>query len=307
VRLAVLADIHGNLPALDAVLEDVEAQHVDDIVVAGDFVGGPQPGEVLDRLRPKARYLVRGNGENYMLDYHTGAAPPEWRESKQWTSMRWGYLSLTSDEVEFIATLPEQQVITSGATTAVHVVHGSPRSPNEHTRPDPTLGEVSLLGEGALLLEKDEAVPAPAMLAHIAEPVLVCGHSHIPWQQRLDGKLALNPGSVGNPLNGDARAQYAVLSWTGTEWSVTHRAVAYDLGRLRRVFETSGYLEYGGAFALSVLLSTETGHNVTGAFLTHAARLAAESGCGEYVVLPDTVWNHAVETFEWQHWERAED
>jgi len=176
VRLAVLADVHGNLPALEAVLADVQQHSVDGIIVAGDLVGGgPQ----------------------------------------------------------------------------------------------------------------------------IAEPVLVCGHTHIPWKQEHDGRLAFNPGAVGGPLNGDVRAQYALLTWQDDHWQVEHQAVPYDLDRIRAAFRESGLLAEGGAFAQACLLAIETGQNVAGHFVSYVYGLAAEAGFDDCDVVPDAIWDRAVATFDW--------
>jgi len=303
MKLAVLADVHGNLPALEAVLDDVETQRVDGIIVAGDFAGGPQPREVFDWLRASATWIIRGNGEDYLLDYYTGVAPAGWRDSGQWASMRWSYDQFTARDLDEIAAMPEQQVLAFDGLDPIRVLHGSPRRATEHVRPDPARGGLTLHGDGSILLGNATALCVRDAVALIGEPVMICGHSHVPWSQRLDGRLALNPGSVGNPLNGDVRAQYALLVWDGSSWAVTHRALPYDLNLVRRAFQASGYLDVAGAFALTCLLSVETGYNATGEFLTHAARLAHEAGCGGAVVVPDDVWQRAIDSFDWASWE----
>ena len=81
VRLAVLSDIHGNLPALEAVLADVQRQGVDGILVAGDCTGGPHQQAAIDLLRALDSWMIRGNSENYCLAFDTGTAPESWRTS----------------------------------------------------------------------------------------------------------------------------------------------------------------------------------------------------------------------------------
>jgi hypothetical protein len=135
------------------------------------------------------------------------------------------------------------------------------------------------------------------VLAGIEEPVLICGHSHIPWQQEGAGRLVVNAGSVGAPNNGDPRAQYALLTWRAGRWWAEHRAVAYDLERARAAWRESGLLAAGGAFARACLLGIEMGQNVPGLFVRYAYRLAAEAGYEGCDTVPDDIWERAAATF----------
>jgi len=110
-------------------------------------------------------------------------------------------------------------------------------------------------------------------------------------------RLALNPGAVSGVLSGDTRAQYALLTWADGRWQVEHRAVAYDLTRVRRAFRDRGFLAEGGAFARAYLLSIETGRNVVGH--SHIDRLALEAGVEDWDVVPEAIWDRAVTTFRW--------
>ena len=100
-------------------------------------------------------------------------------------------------------------------------------------------------------------------------------------------------------LNGDVRAQYALLIWQNGHWRAEHRAVVYDLDRVREAFRESGLLAEGGAFARACLRDIETGRNVAGYFLSHVRGLAAEAGFEGRDVVPDAIWERAVATFDW--------
>ena len=167
-------------------------------------------------------------------------------------------------------------------TATIRVVHGSPCDPYEGISPD---------------LEPAGLARA---LAETSEAVLVCGHTHIPWNVERNGRLALNPGAVCGPLNGDARAQYALLTWQGRRWHTEHRAVPYDLARVRTGFVESGLLDQGGPLARAFLLSIETGTNVGMDWLEHAFRMAAEAGYRDCQVVPDDIWDRAALTFDWE-------
>jgi putative phosphoesterase len=281
MRLAVLADTHGNLPALEAVLADIERYDVDHIVVAGDLVGGPKPVETVHLLRTLDSWVIQGNSDINFVRYAVGKPPAEWRTSLQWGLTRWGVRQLNTDTLDFIASLPEQRVVDLSNADAIRVVHGSPRDP-----------------AGSIYPDRDPATLDLA-LSQISEPALVCGHTHEPWMRERDGRLALNPGAVCGPLNGDTRAQYALLTWQDERWQVEHRAVPYDLSQIWTDFEESGLLEEGGALARSFLLSIETGLNISDQFLSYAYRLAAEAGHENCATIPDAIWERASETFDW--------
>jgi protein phosphatase len=300
MRLAILADIHGNLPALEAVLADAQRQGVEGLVVAGDTSGGPQQREAYHLLYSLGAWLIRGNGEGYCLALDRGTVPDAWWTSYQWAFMRWSYQHLDREALDFIAALPEQRVVALDGTAPVRVVHGSPASQTEHLFPDRDSAALRVFRESGILPPGRDPPPLDPVLAGIEEPVLVCGHSHIPWQQVGAGRLAVNAGSVGAPNDGDWRARYALLTWRAGRWQAEQRAVAYDLARTRAAWRDSGLLAEGGAFARACLLGIETGRNVPGWFVRHVYRLAAEAGWAGGDVVPDEVWEEAVETFEWE-------
>jgi len=299
-RIAALSDIHGNLPALEAVLDDVQRKGVDGIIVAGDYTGGPQPQEATDLLRAVGSWMIRGNTEDYCLDYDRGEAPVGWRESKQWAAMRWSYSRLSRETLDFIASLPGQRVVAASDTAPIRVVHGSPRSSTEQLFPDRDPVALQVLREADLLPWAAEPTRLSLALAQIEEPVLVCGHSHIPWTQEQDGRLVVNAGSVGAPNNGRWHAQYAMLSWSNGWWRAEHCFIAYDLDRIRAVYTHSGYLAGGGAFAQACLLGIERGQNIPGRFVSHVFEVAAEAEFEGHGVVPDSLWEQAVATFNWE-------
>ena len=281
MRLAVMSDIHGNLPALEAVLKDLQQYEVDGIVVVGDLIGGPQPVETIRLLRSLGSWMIRGNSDSGLVQYGTGHAPDAWYTSRQFALLRWAYRHVDKETFEFIKLLPEQRIVEIADTAAIRVVHGSPRNPSE-----------------SIFLNHDPDILDLA-LAQTDEPVLVCGHTHIPWKLERGGRLALNPGAVCGPLNGYLGAQYALLTWHDDNWRVEHRAVPYDLDSIRAAFHESGLLEEGGALARSFLSTLETGRNDFGDFLSYAYGLAAEAGFKDCDVVPDHIWEHAAATFDW--------
>ena len=298
MRLAALSDIHGNLPALEAVLADARAQGVDAFLVAGDTVGGPGQQAAHDRLRALGAHMIRGNYEDYCLAFDRGIAPKAWWTSYQWSTLRWSYQHLDRETLDFIAALPDQRVVTLDRTAAVRVVHGSPSHPAEHLFPDNDPVALEAL-RAAALVPKRGARPLAAVLAGIDEAVLICGHSHVPWQQAGTDWLALNAGSVGAPANGDPRAQYMLLTWRAGRWRAEHRAVAYDMDVATAAWHDSGLLAVGGSLARAWLLGMQRGQPLRGWFVAHLYQLAAKAGWAGGDLVPDEVWAEAVATFDW--------
>jgi putative phosphoesterase len=282
MRLAILADVHGNLPALEAVLNDLRNDPIDGFVVAGDMVGGPNSAEVIERLRELNSWMIHGNNENYLLKFASGSAPDRWYTSCQWAFARWCYQHTNTATMEFIRSLPEQCVINPSNTTAIRVVHGSPRDVSELVYPDQ---DISLLD---LALEMT------------TEPVLVFGHTHVPWQMLRNGRLAFNPGAVSGSLVKKACSNYAVITWQNKHWEVKLRSVKYDTVALRAAFHETGLLKEGGAFARAVLFDFENGANTVIALLNHAYNMAASAGYPDCEFVPDEIWDQAAKTFDFK-------
>jgi predicted phosphodiesterase len=300
MRLAVLADIHGNLPALEAVLADVEQLSVDGTIVAGDFIDRPQPLEAVRAVRALGACTIRGNREDYVLAYTRQEAPAHWHTSKQWSGIRWLCERLDDETLDYIASLPEACVYASEGADPIRVVHGSPESMTGLVLPSRDRDAMELYRQAGLLGLSYNRMSIDEAVTRFDEPVLVCAHSHIPWKQELDGKLAVNPGSVGVSINRDARAQYALLTWTRDRWEAELRAVPYDLGQIRSAFEKSGILDIEGDLARALLRSIETGMNLFGMLMSHCRRHATEAGVPESEAIPDAVWDEAVAAFDWE-------
>lgn len=282
MRLAVIADIHGSLPPLEVVLNEIHALAVDELLVAGDMTCGPNSVEVLQRLKAEKAWMVLGNNEGYLLSFDSGQTPVWWHTSRQWAFNRWVYHTMDRTSLDFLHSLPEQLVVDLPGKAPIRMFHGSLRKSNEHLYP------------------VFQPEPLKDAFAHSEEPVLVCGHTHIPWKEFRDGRLAFNPGAVCFPCNGDLGAQYAILTWNKDCWEVEHFSVAYDHSLVRKAFTDSGLLEQGGAFARGFLLAIETGKDVAFDFLEYANRKAVEAEYLDCEYVPDDIWDSAAESFDWE-------
>jgi putative phosphoesterase len=226
-RLAILADIHGNLPALRAVMADLESTRPEAVVVAGDLVGrGPEGSGVIAVVADRGWAALRGNHEDYLMAFRNRQVPESWWQDEEWAASRWMAAELGAREQQLIEALPDELRPTS--TGDLLIVHGSPRSNREGLGP----------WTSDTKLERH--------LQSVDEQILVCGHTHRPMLREVTGGTVVNPGAVGLPFNGDPRAQYAVLEHSEAGWSFDLRQVDYDRQELLAVYETSGFAAHGG-------------------------------------------------------------
>lgn len=230
-RIAILSDIHGNVPALQAVLADIDAQDVDEVLVGGDLVGrGPQGSRVVALIRERGWDGVRGNHEDYLLSFRRQIVPAEWLASDEWAASRWMAAELGESDEAFLDALPFSRSATSAS--GLRLVHGSPGSHGEGLGPWCSDGQ---------LARQIDAVP---------EDLLVCAHTHRPMHRRLPNGQVVNVGAVGLPFNKDRRAQYAILHHDRAGcWNVEFRRINYDVERTLAIYESSGFLEAGGVTA----------------------------------------------------------
>jgi len=196
--LAVLYDVHGNLPALEAVLADAGAAGATRFVLGGDYaLFGPWPAETVDRLRSLDARWIRGNGERWTA--HPADAPGNDLVQRAIEAAR---DLLGEAVVAELGELPE--TLTVGDA---RFVHGSPPSDVRSFLPQPAADE-------------------PELLAGVGEERLLFGHTHLQFRRRSARAVELiNPGSVGMPFDGDPRAGYALI---GDDGDVELRRVVYD-------------------------------------------------------------------------------
>ncbi len=202
MRIALLADIHSNLPALEAVLKDVNNLGADQIWVAGDLVGyNPWPNEVVRILKERKVRAIRGNHDRAVL-----SGDASWFNPLAAAAVRWTRIVLTPASVGYLKVL-EDRTRASVPEGLVAMYHGSPRNDDEYVMP----------------WAVDEALMRMAR-AHF----VVLGHTHVPMAYSSRYGVLVNPGSVGQPRDRDPRAAWALLdTWTR---GVLQRRVPYDVG-----------------------------------------------------------------------------
>jgi predicted phosphodiesterase len=204
MRVAVLCDIHGNLPALNAVLAEVASAGVERIVMGGDIVPGPMPRECLDRLLTTdvPVQFVHGNGERSVLAQMAalqGAPVTYWGTTsgnplpeKDRQAMRWSALQLGPDDERLLAAWPRTLTLDVDGIGKVVFCHATPRSETEIVLK--TTAEQKLL----------------PIYETLGVALVVCGHTHMPYDRQIGSTRLVNPGSVGAPF-GEPGAYWALL------------------------------------------------------------------------------------------------
>ncbi|MFN8484419.1 MAG: metallophosphoesterase family protein [Anaerolineae bacterium] len=250
MKFAVISDIHGNLPALDAVLDHIASRHPDEVVVAGDLVNrGPQSAEVVARLRPLGYPTVKGNHERYVLAQAHGHHHEE--HGDDYAPSRWAARQLDEDAIAYLDDLP--------ATLCVGdflVVHGSPRGDQD----------------GIFRRHTDHDLQ-DRLASH---PAVICGHTHVSLVRHWSGGMVVNAGSAGNTFEGDTLARYAWLENRHDGWHAEIVSLAYDVDAALRAFDQGDYLAEGGPMARLFRVEIASGRNhLIPAYLAHREAVEA--------------------------------
>ncbi|HET7325601.1 MAG TPA: metallophosphoesterase family protein [Halococcus sp.] len=213
MQIGVISDIHGNRVALDAVFEDMPS--MDALVCAGDVVGyNPWPGACVDAVCEREIPTVMGNhdravasGTAFAFNSMAGAGVEYAREE------------LTDDQMEWLETLPTERTAFDGR---MKIVHGHPDDPDRYTYPD---------------------LFSPDLLSD--EDVLVMGHTHVQHHETYEEGIVMNPGSIGQPRDGDPRAAYAIVDLDSM--TVEEHRVEYDIAAVERAVGEAGLPEKIGS------------------------------------------------------------
>lgn len=229
-RLAVFSDVHGNTDALAAVLQDLRGFSPDLVLNLGDVFSGPlDPAGTMALLADVTALTARGNHDRWLLDP---------------LRCQLGWEALTRPQLDdralgWLASLPGLLQVQD-----ILACHGTPDSDTTYW-----MEEVSPTGE----VQRADSLRLAAPAAGRDAQLFLCGHTHLPRVTALpDGRLVVNPGSVGLPgyqddapfphrvCSGTPQASYMILDRRGQEWSVTHRLVAYDATRMIALARAAG-------------------------------------------------------------------
>ncbi len=240
MKIAVLSDIHGNLPALEAVTADIEAWQPEMTVVDGDIVNGGPCSQACWQFVQKQQQaagwqVLRGNHEDYVVEWTNPTIPLQGAEYELSQLSHWTFGQLNGEVAE-LAALPDRFGHQAADGSSLLVIHAS------------------IWGSRAGIYP---ATPDEEMLRKIAPypTVFVTAHTHVPFMRQLGETLLVNVGAVGLPGDGDWRASYGRLTWSRRRsWQASIRRVTYDREQTERDFVSSGFLAEAGPGAMMTLV-----------------------------------------------------
>ena len=246
MRVAALYDIHGNLPALEAVLREFAAAKPDQIVIGGDVVPGPMPREVIARLRrlDVPAHFIRGNGELAVLDEAAGRSAPVPENVRP--VLQWTVGELSASEKDLLASWPKTFRLHIPALGEALFCHATPRDENEiFTR----------------LTPEEHLAP---IFAAMGAPLVICGHTHMQFDRTIGKARVVNAGSVGMPF-GRAGADWLLLS---DDAGVELRHTDYDLNAAAAFIRASNYIQ-AEEFAEKYVLNPPSEQQMLDLFTRH--------------------------------------
>lgn len=226
MKIAVISDIHGNLMALESVLDDIDERDVDEVICLGDLVGYlPFANEVVELLREEDMLFVLGNHDQKVIsaDKLSKADFMQMTQEDLMAGASVNYMRyiLRKENREFLEWCPEQVTMKAEGLKLL-CVHGSPSSISEY------------------LYEETEKLTA--LSKTLEEDILLCGHTHIPYHATINGKHFINPGSVGKPKDGDNRATYMVIDIEDGKVTTQVVKLAYDIETLTEAIKEDHYI-----------------------------------------------------------------
>lgn len=228
MKVAVISDIHGNYQALESVLADIENQGCEKILCLGDLaMAGPQPDVVLEYIMNYTFdkwEIIQGNTDKLIGECSTDLYTAL---SKKFPLMANALLDdrdvLDPEQRYFLRKLPARKELFIGGVSIL-MVHGSPRKQNEDILPGLRLSEVQEMCEGELA------------------DLILCGHTHVPCgYQLLTNQTVVNVGSVGRPMTGEPKADYAIFNFVDGTFEVEHRKVDYDYETAAMLMNNRGF------------------------------------------------------------------
>ncbi len=214
MKAAVISDIHGNFQALESVIADLQMNNCEQVWCLGDLaMAGPQPRAVLDYFMNKAQdwVVIQGNTDKMITDFNLKMYD---KLQAKFPVMANALLDdvdiIEKDKKEYLASLPERKSLMVEGVSVL-LVHGSPRKSNEDILPGMKMSEILEIIQGE------------------TSDLILCGHTHVPCgYQTLSKQTVVNVGSVGRPMTGVPKANYAIIDFNNGTFSVEHREVEYD-------------------------------------------------------------------------------
>lgn len=216
MKIAVISDVHGNMEALEAVMEDIKKQNCDKIFALGDYaMAGPEPYAAIDfflQHQPDSEYkMIQGNTDLMIADYTDESYELLKKKAPVMAeALKFDFIGINPMQKGFLKNLPIQ-LETEEEGVKILLVHGSPRKNNEDILPDTPMEEIE------------------QMLKNVDANVILCGHTHIPCGfQTASKQTVVNAGSVGRPFTPEPKACYLIMMIEHGRYAFEHRFIDYN-------------------------------------------------------------------------------
>jgi len=260
MNIAVIGDIHGNNRALEVILRSIKEQGIEHVLFLGDFITDcPGVRETLDLLKQAKEhfntYFIRGNREEYMLNY-SKAEKQNWFYGSKYGSLLYSYDRLTKEDLDWFESLPISRRVKIEGLPEFEICHGS----MTETRVIAPPGSEKI----------DE------MFVEMNTEMLFCAHLHMQFSASKEDKTIVNCGSAGIPNKGSPLAEYLVADFSCGEWNFNFMKCEYDVEALARDFYSSGFIEKANVWARSILTTLKTGRDHTLPCVDIVEKLARE-------------------------------
>jgi predicted phosphodiesterase len=250
MKLAVISDVHGNLPALQVVLEHIGRWRPDKLIVNGDLINrGPYSLPALQLIlekHPSALFL-KGNHENFVLNCGTDEEPKSGPVYEMRRFSHWTYAQV-APEIERIAAWEEGIDLDDPEGGIIHITHGT------------KLGN----RDGITPRTHDHELPEKI---GSDKDIFITSHTHWPFIRSFNGTTVINSGSVGTPFDRDYRASYAQMSYSQGQWQAEIIRLDYDRPKAEQDFEQSGFMEEGGPITKLMLMELRHARGFIGSWL----------------------------------------
>ena len=308
MRIAVIADIHGNYPAFISVIENAKLNNVDKFIFAGDYIfDQPFSNEVVHlMMKLENAHIIKGNKEGYLSSLTNETQDKQM--SKQFGSMYQTYKELLPDVFDFLVNLDDECHIKLNSGISIYTSHYpyniisgySPqlvlfKSSNFHSRMIETPFTHEQYLEDFNTAVND--VNIKSKLEKIDEDVIIFAHNHLQAYGYCGDKLIINPGSCGQSLDFNTDAAYTILEITDNGFNVIEKRVKYDIEYAVNQIKKSMLYEKGRVYSEIVILAITTGKDNLEILFDIAQKLALSKNEPQRGYFSDSTWEEAYEIF----------
>jgi predicted phosphodiesterase len=327
MKIALIADVHGNIFALDAVLDDAVKSGADTYVFVGDYIFDmPFSNEVTKRIRnlqtASSVHIIAGNKEARLTGY-INADKTAWIY-EQMGAVYQAFRELKTDNLDWLKSLPETLTITLPSNRKLLAKHiftplfpggtGIDRTRNAFNSSGCFMKEheKNVFTHDEYLEQIRETLAGNSYAGRFSEydaDIIVSGHTHLQWYAFSGNKLLINPGGCGQPLDGNPRAPYTLLTVTEESVQIDERRIWYDVNAAIAAARKTEIYKHGHIFLESCFLSMRSGYAYMTELRETARRIAAEHGASTPVREPvdNDIWRLAGKEFfknDVKHFER---